>query len=275
MRRAVSSEVRSASSLRTDRRQAYPRPLARSTRRYSSSRAISASTGGGTRPSIGSPAATRARMSDDDTGSGSISKNATRSGRPSCASTASSRLRSTPGRVATPSRASSEHPHGLLPPEEARELVCPDEEQGVVEGECLERVDRAGELIERDLGLVERSERQLGEEEADLWRGRDVLVARLPDDANEQPVEVEPLDPPSRQLDVTDVRRVERAAEDADAHGSHSSSSSPISTSAPRRTPAPRSASSSSPSSGISPTTRKPRSVRSTRNDRRAAGAGR
>ena len=195
-------------------------------------------------------------MSEDETGSGSISKNETRSGRSSRASTASSRPRSTPGRVATPSRASSSTRSGSFQDEERGELVGADEEHRIVEPERVERVDGPGVRVELDLDARERAERELGEVEPDVGRRPDVLVPGILDDADEQPLEVEVLDSPARELDVPDVRRVEGAAEDADAHGAHSSSSSPISTSAPLRTPADRSASSSSSPSGTSPTTR-------------------
>ena len=46
--------------------------------------------------------------------------------------------------------------------------------------------------------------------------GADLLVPRILDDPDEQPVEREVLDAPPRELDVADVRRVERAAEDSD-----------------------------------------------------------
>ena len=44
-------------------------------------------------------------------------------------------------------------------------------------------------------------------------------MSRVLDDADEQPVEPEVLDRRARERDVPDVRRVEGAAEDADAHG--------------------------------------------------------
>ncbi len=43
----------------------------------------------------------------------------------------------------------------LLPREEVRELVGADQEERVVEGERRQRVDRATERVERDLGLAE------------------------------------------------------------------------------------------------------------------------
>src|SRR3954471_17184604 len=65
---------------------------------------MSHATASGTSPSSGSPAATRARMSVEAAGFGSISKKLTRSGRSSCSSTASRSVRGKPGRVATASR---------------------------------------------------------------------------------------------------------------------------------------------------------------------------
>ena len=87
----------------------------------------------------------------------------------------------------------------------------------------------------------------------------DLLVARVGDDADEQPVEPEVVDRLAGERDVPVVRRVEGAAEDPDA-AAHCQimTSSPISTSEPGFTPAARRASSSSSPSGAVPTTRKP-----------------
>jgi hypothetical protein len=41
-------------------------------------------------------------------------------------------------------------------------------------------------------------------------------VPRILDDPDEQPAEREVLDAPPRELDMADVRRIERAAEDPD-----------------------------------------------------------
>ncbi len=77
------------------------------------------------------------------------------------------------------------------------------------------------------------------------------------------------------ELDVTEVRRIERAAVEAERRGHASSnSSSPTSTVAPTLAPAARSARSSSSSGGGVPSTRKPPSVRSSRHAR-VFGCGR
>ena len=59
-----------------------------------------------------------------------------------------------------------EHAIRARPGRECRELVGTDQEHGIVEAERLERVDRAAERIEGDLGLVERREGELGERAA-------------------------------------------------------------------------------------------------------------
>ena len=71
--------------------------------------------------------------------------------------------------------------------------------------------------VERDLRLVDRRERELGEPRA--GRGAGVSTSLCPgsrDDADEQPVEPEMLDRLAREGDVAVVRRVEGAAEDPD-----------------------------------------------------------
>ena len=88
-------------------------------------------------------------------------------------------------------------------------------------------------------------------------------------DDHEQTVETELALCGARELDVPTVRRVERAAVEAERrrHAS-SSSSSPTSTVAPRFAPAARNARSSSSGGGGEPSTRNPRSVRSRRHGR-------
>ena len=112
-----------------------------------------------------------------------------------------------------------------------------------------------GERVEGDLRREGR-ERELGEREACIRRGGDLLVPRLGHDADEQAPEPEVLDARAGERHVADVWRVEGSAQHAGGHGCHSSSSSPISTSAPLRTPASRKAASSSSSGGGSPETR-------------------
>ncbi len=88
----------------------------------------------------------------------------------------------------------------------------------------------------------------------------DLLVRRVAADEHLEAVELELLDPAARELEVPVVRRVERAAEEADH--SNTRVSSPTSTSTPLRAPAARSACSSSSGAGGVPVTRNPRSVR-------------
>ena len=155
-------------------------------------------------------------MSEEETGSGSISKSETRSGRASSASTASNRLALDPRARRHAEPRELEHALGVLPLEERGELVGADEEHRIVEPERLERVDRARERVEAHLGLVERREGELREKQPHARSGADLLVPRILDDPDEQPVEREVLDATPRELDMADVRRVERAAEDAD-----------------------------------------------------------
>ena len=285
MRRACSSDVRSVSFLGRDgatRRlpldrwvAVYRRFTRRHSPRYRPRRPISAATAGGTRSSIGSPAATRSRISDDETASGVIGNSSIRSGRGSEATTRSSSARSVPGPRRRADARELEHPVGPRPGGERGELVGAEQEDRVVEAERLERVDRARERIERHLGPVDRREGELGEREPDLRRRVDLLVPRVGDDADEQAVEPEVVDRLAGERDVPVVRRVEGAAEDPDA-AAHCQimTSSPISTSEPGLTPAARRASSSSSPSGAVPTTRNPWPVRSTLNRRRSGGLG-
>ena len=144
--------------------EAYPRPVTGQRPRYSARRAISAETAAGTSPSIGSPAAARARISEDETGSGSISKNETRSGRSSSREhgVQPAALDARARRDAEPREL--EHALGLLPARNAANSSAPTRNTGSSSRERLERVDRPGERVEPDLGLVERRERELGQE---------------------------------------------------------------------------------------------------------------
>src|SRR5947208_7999458 len=117
--------------------------------------------------------------------------------------------------------------------------------------------------VEVDLSVRERGPREL---QADLRLGDDLSVPRAFCDEHHEPRDWKPQAGRSRKLDVTVVRRVERAAEEADH--ANSTSSSPISTSSPGFAPAARNASASSPSAGGRPATRKPVSVRKIRNRR-------
>src|SRR5262249_56917054 len=74
-------------------------------KRYSPRASINSATAGGTSSSIGSPRATRSRISSDETCSGSISKNCTRSGWGRRSSTDWSRAHGYPGPVRPGGRA--------------------------------------------------------------------------------------------------------------------------------------------------------------------------
>ena len=152
----------------------------------------------------------RGRISRDATGLGSTSKNSTRSGRSSTRSTVSSRPRSNPGRVATPSRVSSSTVSGSFHVEEVDELVGADEEDGIVEVLAAEQVDRARIRIEAHLVVGERGAREL---ETDVRRQIDVLVPGTLGDEHGQPRKLEALLRRARERDVTVVRWIERAAE--------------------------------------------------------------
>ena len=129
----------------------------------------------------------------------------------------SSSARSVPGRVAAPMRASSSTRSGRVQVGNAASSSAPSRKTGIVEAERLERVDGAGERIEGHLGLGDRREGELGEPEPDLRRRVDLLVPRVGDDADQQPVEPEVVDRLAGERDVPDVRRIEGATEDPDA----------------------------------------------------------
>src|SRR5438128_915948 len=146
----------------------------------------------------------------------------------------------------------------VLPVEEVAELVGADQEHRVVEAAVAQHVDGALVLVELDPAVGEG-----GAREAKPVRSveLDPLVARALRDKDEELAQAEVLLRGPRQLDVAVVRRVERPAEEADAHA-YSTISSPRSISSPRLAPAALSAAPNSSSSGSSPRTRKPRSVR-------------
>ena len=115
-------------------------------------------------------------------------------------------------------------------------------------------------MVEHDFA---DGERELREPEPRLGRQVDILVARVGDDDDHDPLEAELSLGGVRERDMPVVRRVERPAKEADH--SHTSVSSPISTSVPVRAPAALSAASSSSGGGGVPVTRRPRSVRKMR----------
>ena len=122
--------------------------------RYRPSRSISAATAGGTRPSIGSPAATRRRMSVELMGVGSISK----------AVDARRALRSTAWNLAfprPPSRASSSTASGSFQLGKSASSSAPIDEHRVVQPASPAHVDRPRMLVELDVvaGEGERAPR--------------------------------------------------------------------------------------------------------------------
>ena len=154
-----------------------------------------------------------------------------------------------PGRNREPRQL--EHGSRLLPREEVGELVGADHEQRVVEALCAQQVDRARIWIEPHLVVRERS---AGELEPRFRGALHILVTwALGHEHNEaQRIEVRLCRACNGHM--SDVRRVERAAEEPRHWNSRTSS--PTSTASPRRTPAARSASSSSGPGGGRPTTR-------------------
>ena len=124
--------------------------------------------------------------------------------------------------------------------------------------------------IEHDLVVGKRGLREL---QPRVGVELDLLVAGPHGDEHHEPIEPEVLAGRADEGDVSVVRRVERAAEEA---GHWTSRISPAtSTSSPLRAPAALSAAASSSSStGTSPEMRKPRSVRRTLK-RRLPGRGR
>src|SRR6266508_4053764 len=159
----------------------------------------------------------------------------------------------------------------ILPREEVAELVRADQEQRIAPAPGLEHVDRALVWIELDFTVREGG---LREPQACVAVELDLLVSRTDGDEDDDFLEVEPLFGGLRQGEVSVVRRVERAAEEA-CHWTSSMSPPSTSTSSPVRAPAAFSAAASSSSSvGTSPAMRKPRSVRRMRK-RRPPGLGR
>ena len=69
-------------------------------------------------------------------------------------------------------------------------------------------------------------ERELRELEARLGRHRHVLVSRIRDDEDEQPLEAELIDRGARERNVAVVRRVEGASQHAYCHSSASPATS-------------------------------------------------
>src|SRR5713101_7539958 len=153
-----------------------------------------------------------------------------------------------------------EHALGILPREEVRELIGPDEKQRFEPPPRAEHVHRALVRIRLDAVVGKGSSRKL---QPRLGVEPDLLVSGTLGHEHREVVEIEVLPGRTRERQVSVVRRIERAAEQA-CHWT-SRNSPPTSTSSPLRAPAASSAAASSSSSaGTSPEIRKPRSVRRT-----------
>src|SRR5215210_49836 len=159
----------------------------------------------------------------------------------------------------------------LLPRLERSPLVGAENEDRVFELGVAQEVDRVRVAVETN--VAEAPERELGEPQARLRVGHHFLVAGALGHKHQHLAGAQ-TERTLGERDMTNVRRVEDAAEDRDAH-ERIRVSSPTSTSEPVFAPAARSASSSSAWSGADPTTRKPRSVRKILNAPRASGRGR
>ena len=142
--------------------------------------------------------------------------------------------------MATPRRTWSRIASGSFQAGKAANSSAPTKKT-VVAGSKLsgaQRVDRVGVVVALHLGDRDLGKGGAGELDALLDRGLDGLVRRLRDDEDEEPVEAEAVHRLAREDDVADVRRVERAAEEARGHSSSNS------TTASGFTPAARSSSS-------------------------------
>ena len=148
----------------------------------------------------------------------------------------------------------------LLPLLEEGSLIRPDHEGGVSEATVAHRIDGERVRVELDLRIGKGGFREpkTGSASATTLRCPGCSATRTTSRSSGTAFSAG-----LGQLDMTVVRRVERAAEEAD-HAS-STTSSPIATSSPSFAPAALSASASSSSPGGRPTTRKPVSVRKMR----------
>ena len=193
--------------------------------------------------------------------SGVIAKKEMRSGAGSRARASRSSDSETPGRMATPRRTSSRTRSGSFQRSKAASSSPPRRKIEVLGLALLERIDRARVPVELDAGVRDVREREPRELEAVRGRGGRPLVPGIGDDKDEQLVEAVVITRRAGELDVADMRGIERAAENPEprlrlAHSCHSSTSPSTSTSTPLRIPAARSASSSSAGGGVRPAIR-------------------
>jgi hypothetical protein len=142
----------------------------------------------------------------------------------------------------------------LLPSVEHRPLIGAEDEHRVLELLVAEQVDRVGMVVEPHLRVRQVTKGQPCQLEPSRGIEHRWLVSRGRDHEDEQPVGAELAQRSLRQGDVSEVRRIERAAEDRCRQSV--TVSSPISTSAPVFAPTARSASSRVLRSGGVPSTR-------------------
>src|SRR5262245_5627104 len=124
---------------------------------------------------------------------------------------------------------------GVLPGEEARELVRADEEKAIAEPPTSDGVDRVTVLFRHDFVARQVAKRELREAKARREVECHVSVSGIDDDEREQALEAEVVECRFGESDMAVVRRIERAAEEP----CHSNS-----TGSPGFTPAARSSSS-------------------------------
>ena len=147
----------------------------------------------------------------------------------------------------------------VLPRIECRPLIGADHEHRILPRSVSEQIDRVRVVVEPNLGTRQVTEGKVGELEPGIGVENRRLVPRSLGYEHEEPVGAKAPERSLGERHVTEMRRVEDAAEDGAPH--KVTVSSPISTSAPGFAPAARNASSSWARSGGVPTTRKPRSV--------------
>jgi hypothetical protein len=160
----------------------------------------------------------------------------------------------------------------LLPGVEDSPLVGADHKYGVLELLVAQQVDREGMVVQPHVGVGQGRKGQARELEPCRGIEHRRLVARVCGHEDKKPIGTELAKRALGQRDVTEMRRVEGAAEDRSPQSV--TVSSPISTSAPALAPTARNASSRASRSGGVPTILKPRSVRRIRKGR-SSGRGR
>ena len=143
------------------------------------------------RRSTSSPRSSRARSSREATGVGSISKNATRSGRRELRQHRVEPLAREPGPGRDGEPDAPEHLLGLLPAGEVANSSAPIRKVAPSHSGCARsRSTVRAWLVEHDLVVREGCAREL---EPDRGRRRDPLVARVGRDEHDEPVEAERL----------------------------------------------------------------------------------